>query len=67
MLELFGLPGIVLPGKRRLRRVFALYVERNVPFIDAYHAVLMADLGLTQVVSFDRHYDRIPGLRRVEP
>lgn len=67
VVELLKLPGIVLPGKRRLRRAFALYVDTNIPFVDAYHAALMADLGLTDIVSFDRDYDRLPGLHRVEP
>src|SRR6266487_5981181 len=38
---LLDLPGIVLPGKRRLKKVFALYVDLNIPFADAYFAVLM--------------------------
>jgi uncharacterized protein len=65
--KVLDLPGIVLPGKRRLRRALALYVDKNLPLVDAYHAVLMADLGLTDIVSFDRDYDRLPGLRRIEP
>jgi predicted nucleic acid-binding protein len=61
------MPGIVLPAKRRLRRVFALYVERNIPFADAYHAVIAETLGSGEIVSFDRDFDRIPGVRRMEP
>ncbi len=67
VLALLELPGILLPGKRRLRRVFDLYVDRNLSFADAYHALFMERLGLTQVVSFDEDFDRIPGLDRVMP
>ena len=67
VLPLFELPGIILPGKRRLRGVFDLYVDRNLPFADAYHAVLMSGLQLTEIVTFDREFDRLPGLRRIEP
>jgi predicted nucleic acid-binding protein len=66
VLELLELPGIILPGKRRFRRVFDLYVDSNLPFADAYHAVLMEQLGITEVASFDRDFDRVPGIRRVE-
>src|SRR5215218_3098828 len=66
-LPLIELPGIVLPGKRRFRRVFAYYIERNIAFADAYHAVVMESLRLTQIVSFDRDFDRIATVRRVEP
>jgi predicted nucleic acid-binding protein len=48
LLLLLELPGIVLPGKRRFRRVFDLYVDLNLSFADAYHAVVMAQLGLSE-------------------
>jgi predicted nucleic acid-binding protein len=66
VLPLIELPGIVLPGKRRLREVFDLYVDLNVSFVDAYHAVLMRRLGLTEIISFDRGIDRISGIQRTE-
>ena len=67
LLPLIELPGIILPGKRRYRRVFALYVNRNISFADAYHAVLMQQLKITEVVSFDAEFDRVPGIKRSEP
>src|SRR5215210_1071956 len=67
VLSLLELPGILLPRKRRFREVFRLYVEKNISFADAYHVVMMEKLSLTEVVSFDRDFDRIPTLQRVEP
>ncbi len=67
LLALLELPGIVLPGKRDYRRVFDLYVGGNLPFADANHIVLMQRLGLDEIVSFDRDFDSIPGIRRVAP
>jgi len=67
LLPLIELPGIVLPGKRRFRKVFAYYVDYNISFADAYHAVLMEGLELEEMVSFDREFDRLPTIRRVEP
>src|SRR5918994_6970285 len=61
-LPLIELPGIVLPGKRRLRRVFAYYIDQNISFADAYHAVLMESLHLTRIISFDRDFNRIASL-----
>jgi predicted nucleic acid-binding protein len=65
-LPLLELPGIVLPNKRRYRKVFSLYVEKNLPFADAYHAVLMEQLNLTEIVTFDTDFDRITGITRVK-
>ena len=67
LLPLLQLPGVVLPGKQKFRKVFALYVEQTLPFADAYHVVLMEHLGLSQIVSFDTHFDRVPGISRREP
>jgi predicted nucleic acid-binding protein len=67
LLPLIELPGIVLPGKRRLRETFDLYITLNLPFADAYHVVVMKQLKLTEVVSFDREFDRVPDINRIEP
>jgi uncharacterized protein len=67
LLPLLELQGIVLPGKRRYRRVFDLYVNQNISFADAFHAILMKQLKLTDVVSFDTDFDRVPGITRSEP
>ena len=67
LLPLVELPGIVLPGKRRYRRVFDIYIDQNLSFADAYHAVLAQHLGVDEIVSFDRGLDRVPGIKRREP
>jgi predicted nucleic acid-binding protein len=66
LLPLIDLPGIELPNKRRFRKVFSLYVDTNLPFADAYHAVLMEQLHLTEVVTFDTDFDKIEGITRVK-
>lgn len=67
VLSIIDLPGIELPGKQRLHQVFDYYVRYNVSFTDAYHAVLMSRLHLSEIVSFDTDYDKLPGIVRREP
>jgi predicted nucleic acid-binding protein len=67
LLPLIELPGIMLPSKRRYRKVFSLYVDENLPFADAYHAVLMEQLNLTEIVTFDTDFDKIKGISRIKP
>jgi predicted nucleic acid-binding protein len=67
VLALLDLSGIVLPGKRRFHRVFDLFVGLNISFADAYHVVIMEQQKLTEVISFDRDFDRVAGIARVEP
>lgn len=67
LLPIIDLPGIVLPNKRRFRTAFDLFVNLNLPFGDAYHAALMQSLKLTEIVTFDREFNRVPGITRQEP
>ena len=60
------LPGIVLPGKRRFRRVFDLYLSTNLGFADCYHLVFMNQLKIKEILSFDTDFDELPGLIRRE-
>lgn len=64
MLEL---PGVDLPDKRIYRQAFDFYVNLNISFADAYHAALMGRAGIEEVVSFDRHFDRVTTIKRIEP
>jgi len=34
---------------------------------DAVHAAVMINNGVEWIASFDKHFDRIPGIRRLEP
>jgi len=67
LLPVILLPGLKLPGKKLYRRIFELYVDQNIDFIDAYNAAHMEKRGLSQIYSYDSDFDRIAGVRRVEP
>jgi uncharacterized protein len=67
LLPLIELPGVILPGKRHYRQVFDLYVDLNVPFADAFHAVLARRLKADGIVSYDHDFERIPGITLLEP
>jgi predicted nucleic acid-binding protein len=67
ILDLFALPDLIVNEQSRLTRALDHFVPLNLPYIDAYHAVAMNDLGCAQILSFDRHFDRVPGVERAEP
>ena len=66
LLPLILLPGILLPGKRRWMKVFNTYVDLNLSFADAYHVVLMEKLKLSEIATFDKDFDRVSSIKRVE-
>lgn len=68
LLDVLELPGIVLPGKRHYRRIFSLWVTQpGLSFADCYHAITVDRLSAPYIITFDRAFDRIPGLTRREP
>ena len=67
MLALLAMPALVMTNKRRYREMLDLYVRANIPFADAYIAVQMRQSGSTDIFSFDRDFDKISGVSRIEP
>lgn len=66
--KILNTPNLECPEGASLLEALDLYVEQNVDFIDAYHAVHVREQGLTRVVSYDRkHFGRVPWLEVVEP
>jgi predicted nucleic acid-binding protein len=61
---IIALPGLLLRGKRRYRRVFELYLAYpKLSFADCSHVTVMESLGLAGLVSFDQ----FPTITRREP
>lgn len=67
LLPLLALPQLKLERKRLYPRVFDLYVSYPIDYVDAYHAALLEHYEQHEVYSFDRDFDAIPGISRLEP
>ena len=68
LLPILTLRSLRLPQKRVYLRALDLYA--SAPFLDfedALAVVHMEHRGLTEIVSYDRDFDRVAGLRRIEP
>ena len=50
-----------------LIQALSLYHEKNIDFADALLAVSALSRGPNVIYSFDRHFNRIPGITRLEP
>src|SRR3954447_25671399 len=66
LLPIIGMPGIKLTHKRLYRRVFDLYTNLPIDFIDCYHAALIEQRDRV-LFSYDTDFDRISGITRREP
>ncbi|HEX9664969.1 MAG TPA: PIN domain-containing protein [Thermodesulfobacteriota bacterium] len=66
LIPLIFLHRVLLSGRRMWKRTFDLYVDLNLPFADAYHVVFMEKLKLTEIATFDTHFDRVSGIKRID-
>lgn len=68
LLRLIDLPGFGVEQKRVIRQALDLFVAHSaIDYDDCYHAAIVLARGETQVMSFDRDFDRLPAIQRVEP
>ena len=64
---IISLPGLRLPNKHICLRALDLYVVTGLDFVDCLCVAHMEDTGIDTILSFDRGFDRIPGIIRREP
>ena len=55
------------PNREIIITALAAYEEKNIDYIDAYNASILKMKGIDEVYSYDRHYDRINWIKRIEP
>ena len=68
LVPILTLRGLRLPQKRVYIEALDLYASS--PFLDFEDAVAVAHMeqqGITEIVSYDKDFDLLAGLRRVEP
>jgi uncharacterized protein len=62
------LRGLTVPRKRVLLRSLALYQQyTHLDFEDCISIATMENRGITEILSYDRGFDRVPGIVRQEP
>ncbi len=59
--------GLKLAYKGVYTRALELYASSNLDFADAVIVAHMERVRSTEVISFDQHVDRVPGITRCEP
>jgi len=67
LLSLLTLPGVETEHEERTLGALELFRSSGMDFGDAYLAAFAMELEEPLVYSFDRDFDRVSGLRRLEP
>lgn len=67
LLPILRLRGFRVQEQRTVLRALALYAATSLDFGDAYLAASMERLGSRTVYSYDRDFDHVQGIQRLEP
>lgn len=68
LIPIINLRGLHLPRKKLYRRALDVYaLHSTLDFEDALAVAYMEADGLTELYSYDRDFDRVPTVTRIEP
>lgn len=67
LIRILDLPAVEVTDEVMLRDSVDLWAEGRLDFADAYLAALSRRVSGSGVLSFDRDFDRVPGVIRVDP
>ena len=67
LLPIIALRGLQLPNKHVYPQAFDLYINKNISFADAYNAAYMLIEHISTIYSWDKDFDKIEGIFRLEP
>jgi len=65
--KILNTPGLNCDNQEAIVHALALYDEKKIDYIDAYNACILKMKGITEIYSYDKHYDRLKWLIRLEP
>jgi len=67
LLPIINLKGLKLSPRWLYRRALDIYATHHIDFEDALAIAHMERQGISEIVSYDTHFDRIEGVERREP
>jgi len=64
---ILSLQGLESSNKDVALDALDIYVDKGIDWSNAFAASQMTDRGITDIYSFDKHFDRLDGITRVDP
>lgn len=67
LISVLNLRGLRFSSKEAARQAFQFYAAKNLDWTDAFVAAQMLAKGRTQIYSYDRDFNKVPGISWLEP
>ena len=65
--KILNTQNLTCDSKETIICALVLYDEKRIDYIDAYNACIIKIKGIGEIYSYDKHYDRLSWLKRIEP
>lgn len=65
--RVLNLPNLTIPHKKELMEATSLYETINVDWTDCFNAILMKEEGIKEIYSFDKDFNKLKFIKRLEP
>ena len=62
--RILAIKNLEVPSKENWLEALEFFVKENIELIDAFNYSLMRSRGIKKIYSFDKHFDRLPGVVR---
>lgn len=56
-----------IPDKDIIADAIVLYSRKNIDYIDSYNAVFAKYYGYNEIYSYDKDFDAVDGIKRIDP
>lgn len=67
IIPILAAKGMTCTSKGRVLLALEKYAKKNVDWTDAFVAAQMMECGYEEIYSYDRDFDKLPGMVRIEP
>lgn len=64
---ILSLQGLTFSDKETALNALDIYLDKKIDWSDAFTASQMLQREITEIYSFDKHFDKIDGIARIEP
>lgn len=65
--KILNTPNLTCPNKDLILLALTLYAKETIDFIDAYNALILKKVGISEIYSYDKDYNSVIWLTRLEP
>ena len=67
IMPLLTIKNLYFPSKKVFPDIMELFQTENIDYIDAYNSVIMKGRKIDTIYSYDKHFDQLPYVVRIEP